>query len=306
MRCLVTGASGFLGSHLVRLLLKRNHEVVALLRPQTDAWRIADCIQKIEVVKGSLDDLEVLHQTLISNPVDVAFHLAWAGVTGDQRNNTSQSIKNLTSTLHLWEILRDTECKHLIGAGSQAEYGPHTVAITEDASTNPQTSYGASKLALGLMLKQFCAGVGMGFSWVRIFSVYGPADDDKHLVPSLISSMLKGTRPALTMGEQVWDYLYVEDAVRALTLIAENRADGVYNLGSGRAITLREFISTVRDAINPELELGFGDVPYRPDQVMHLLANIRTLSSKVNWIPQIEIDQGIAMCIEWQEKQVRV
>jgi len=304
MRCLVTGASGFLGSHLVRHLLMRGHEVVVLLRPQTDVWRIKDCIEQLDIVHGSMEETATLRQYLDVQPVDVIFHLAWSGVTGDQRNSICQSELNVTGSIRIWEILRDSGCKHFIGVGSQAEYGPHAAAISEEAATRPQTAYGASKLALSILLKQFCESAAMDFTWMRVFSVYGPADDVKHMVPSLVHSLLQKQRPSLTKGEQIWDYLYVEDAVLAFVLVAERKAVGIFNVGSGVSIQLRDFISTVRNSIDPEIQLGFGEVPYRKDQVMHLLADVQLLHAATGWLPLCSLNKGIMQTVDWYKNNL--
>ncbi len=224
---------------------------------------------------------------------------------GEYRNDAELSIANVVGSLYLWKVLYETGCLQLIAAGSQAEYGPHPAALTEDLPTNPQTTYGASKLALGVLLRQLCASAGMRLAWVRVLSLYGPGDDDKHLVPRLIATLLRGERPPLTPGEQVWDYLHVDDAADAFRAVAETNAVGVFNLGSGNPVRLRDFIVAVRDAIDSNLPLGFGQVPYRPDQVMYLVADIGRISAVTGWRPRIGLQQGIQETIDWsQERRV--
>ena len=299
MRSLITGANGFLGSHLVRHLLERGHTVTVLLRPGADLSRISSLLADVLVVEGSMEDQTTLEETLVSNPVDVAFHLAWAGVAGIHRNHVEISIANLVGSLRLAQRLQASGCRHLVVTGSQAEYGPKTKPLTEEMPTMPQTAYGASKLALSVLLRQMCHSTSMDLSWVRILSLYGPGDDVAHMVPSLIAALLRGERPSLTAGEQIWDYLYVEDAAEALCLLAERRLIGTFNLGSGIPLRLREFVMAVRNAIDPHLPLGFGEVDYRPDQVMHLVADIGRISQASGWHPRTELRQGIEQTIAW-------
>jgi len=227
MRCLVTGASGFLGSHLVSALLERNHIVTVLLRPDSDPVRLRDNMHQVRVLYGSLEYLNRLDEGLTQEPVDAVFHLAWSGVTGDFRNHTAPAMRNVIGSLQLWELLRQHNCKTFIGVGSQAEYGPYAQVLTENLSANPETVYGASKLALCQILKQFCVSVEMRFVWLRLLSLFGPADDERHMVPSLIGALLHGDKPALTACEQVWDYLYVSDAAAALCAVLESNASGI-------------------------------------------------------------------------------
>lgn len=299
MRCLVTGASGFLGSHLVRDLLKREHSVMILLRPDADTDRINDCLPRVSIVRGSLEDLSELTETLCREPVDAAFHLAWAGVTAAHCNSAEQVTLNVLHSLALWDVLHQTGCSAFLGVGSQAEYGLHSGVLREDMPTSPVTAYGAAKLALGILLKPLCLTAEMRFVWLRLFSAYGPGDDPRHLVPSLIDTLQRREKPLLTAGEQVWDYLYVTDAVAAMCTCLEQKVSGVFNLGSGSPCVLREFILKVRNSIDPALPLGFGELPYRSDQAMHLEADISRLQAATGWKPKMALSEGIKQTVEW-------
>jgi UDP-glucose 4-epimerase len=124
------------------------------------------------------------------------------------------------------------------------------------------------------------------------------------MIPTLIQSLLQRQRPALTPGTQLWDYLYVEDVARAIARVAlDPAATGIFNLGSGSPQTVRSIAEQVRDAIDPHLPLGFGDVPFRPDQVMHLQADTRRLSQTTGWTPQVQLGEGLQRTIEWFRAQ---
>jgi UDP-glucose 4-epimerase len=136
-------------------------------------------------------------------------------------------------------------------------------------------------------------------TWVRVAAVYGPGDDPKHLIPSTIRSLLAGKKPALTRGEQKWDYLYVEDAARALARIAATGATGSLNLASGETVVIRELVEQIRALIDPSLPLGFGDDSYREDQVMNLEADITRLRSATGWKPEVGLEEGLRRTVAW-------
>jgi nucleoside-diphosphate-sugar epimerase len=288
-----------LGSHLVRELLARQHSVVILLRPGTQLDRLQDCLSRVSIVHGALEDTSELLRALQLEPVDAAFHLAWSGVTAEYQNSTSQVTYNVTRTLELWQVLHKTGCRVFIGVGSQAEYGPHSGVLSEEMPTNPVTAYGSAKLALFILLRQLCLTAGMRFIWMRLFSAYGPADDERHMVPSLIQTLLRREKPSLTAGEQIWDYLYVTDAVVAMCISMESEAAGVFNLGSGTPCVLREFIAEVRNCIDPVLPVGLGEVPYPPGQVMHLEADVSRIREATGWIPTTSWQEGIRKTVDW-------
>jgi UDP-glucose 4-epimerase len=179
--------------------------------------------------------------------------------------------------------------------------------IDENALTCPTTLYGATKLATFQLVKQFCRLAKMRFAWLRIFSTYGPADEPGWLIPSVTLSLIRGELPALTRGEQLWDFVHVEDVATALcAVVATTTATGVFNVGSGTVATIRSIVEYLRDIVSPEARLEFGGLPYRPDQVMHLRADVTRLRQATGWRPEIPLSDGLRQTAEWfREHQER-
>jgi UDP-glucose 4-epimerase len=299
MRCLVSGASGFLGSHLVRQLLERGHSVTALMRGEPQARRTEDWLDRVRILKGSLESAETLREKLDNESIDAFFHLAWFGVTAEYRNDTAQISTNVVGCVRLWELAKDLGCKHWIGLGSQAEYGPCETVLREDLVPGPVTAYGVAKLACGVLTAKMSEMAGIRHTWVRLLAIYGPGDDPRHLIPSVIQTLCAGRKPALTRGEQRWDYLYVEDAAKALCCIAESGATGTLNLSSGKTVIVRRLVERIREFVDPRLPLGFGDIPYKTDQLMHLEADIGRLQSATGWHPEVPLQEGLRRTVEW-------
>jgi nucleoside-diphosphate-sugar epimerase len=300
MRCLVTGASGHLGSYLTRLLLSRGHEVIVFVRPQSDLWRISDVLSQTKIIRGDLSDIDRVTPQIMSVAPEVVFHLAWYGVTSEYRNDPNQINHNLMGSLRLLQAAQKSGCNCWIGMGSQAEYGPYNGALREDLPTWPVTVYGVTKLCVGLLSQQLCEMAGTRYIWLRLLATYGPKDDVHHLIPQVILKLLAHEKPSLTVGEQKWDYLYVEDAAEAIYSVAlKSKAQGVFNLGSGETCTIRSIVERIRDMIDPSLPLDFGETPYRYDQVMHLQANIAKLKKATGWEPKTSLDRGLEQAIEW-------
>jgi nucleoside-diphosphate-sugar epimerase len=286
MRVLVTGATGFLGARLVRRLLHDGAPVAALLRPGSDARRIADLLGQLTVIRGDLRAIELCERPVAQFAPDTMLHLAWHGVAGRDRNDPRQIDDNILPTIELARLAARVGVGTWIGLGSQAEYGPQEGRVDEHAPVRPTTLYGKAKLAAGLLAGHVCVQAGLRGMWVRLFSTFGPGDNPDWLLPYVIRTLARRERPALSAGEQRWDFLFVDDAVDALVRLASTPgAGGVFNLGSGVARSLRSVIEQVRDMIDPSLPLGFGEVPYRPDQVMHLEADVARLRAATGWQP---------------------
>ena len=211
-----------------------------------------------------------------------------------ERDNPRQA-ENIVSTTRLAVLSAELGISAFVGLGSQAEYGVANRIIDETVPTHPTTLYGMAKLAAGQMCEAICAQRGVRFAWIRIFSTYGPGDNEGWLFPYILSALQKGERPSLTTCEQRWDYLYGEDAASAIAGVALTAgAEGVFNLGSGQAPPLKETVEMLRDLAAPGAELGFGEVPFRKDQVMHLQADIARLTKATGWVPRWSLREGLA------------
>ena len=299
MRLLVTGATGQLGSFLVRRLLAEGHTVAALVRAESDPWRIADVMDSVHRIEGDLGDVDGAAAGIAAFAPEGVFHLGWYGVTGN-RDAPAQVSVNLLGTLRLLEVALAAGCRLWAGVGSQAEYGPVEGPLREGMPTAPTSLYGTAKLCAGLLTGGLCAAAGVRHLWFRLLATYGPADEPRRLIPSVALELLAGREPALTAGEQRWDYLYVDDAVDALVRAAlHSGAEGVYNLASGEAHPVREIVETIRDAVDPALPLRFGALPYPPGQTMLLVGDTSRLRADTGWAPRTPLAEGLERTVRW-------
>ena len=298
MRILITGSTGFVGSYLIRELLDRGHHVGAIIRPESDAWRISEVRERVRFIVGSLDDIPALRSAIAAFEPDAIAHLAWWGVRNTDRNSPIQA-RNIGPAVELAGLAAELGVKMFVGAGSQAEYGQYHRSIGEDDPARPTTLYGMAKVATATMAGELCHRNGVRFAWVRLFSTYGPKDHDHWLIPQLIRALKAGRRMPLTKAEQRWGFLHVRDAASGLrTVIEAEAASGVFNLGSPEAPPLRETILAIRDLVDPAGELGFGEIPYRLDQVMVLKADVTRLQS-LGWQPRIALKEGLRDMVSW-------
>lgn len=296
----ITGPTGAVGTALCRLLAEKQITVYAVVRPES---KRAEHLKEIDGVQIISCDAAKLSK-LSGIEADAFFHLAWAKTTGQGRNDMPAQIDNIRYTIDAVHAASGLGCKVFIGAGSQAEYGRVNHALTPDTPCFPENGYGMAKLCAGQMSRTECEKLGIEHIWPRILSVYGPHDGMGSMVSSVIRTLLKGECPTLTAGEQIWDFLYADDAARALYLLAlYGKSGAVYPLGSGQARSLKDYITMLRDAIDPSLLLGFGEIPYGDKQVMHLEADISALQRDTGFAPQTDFAAGIRKTIEWVREQ---
>jgi UDP-glucose 4-epimerase len=300
MRVLLTGAGGFVGAAVLgELLQSPAADVCVLARRPDESRRIADLLPRTHVVAADLADQTAVGDALRRFAPTHLIHAAWSGVSGSRRNDPDQHV-NVHRTMQLLQLALTSGVRHFVGLGSQAEYGPCAERIDETTPTRPTTMYGAAKLAACVMGSRMCDVSGARFAWLRLFSSYGPGDHPDWMIPYVIRTLLRGERPSVTAAEQRWDYLYVKDAATAVVAAAhEPAAHGIFNLGSGTAVPLRSIIERIRDEIDTALPIGFGDIAYRPDQVMHLEANVDRLRGVTGWSPTTPLGEGLRATVEW-------
>ena len=282
----MTGTSGFVGKNFVDLLY-REYDIYNLGRQHVNGTQHVP-VESYQRV--NLDDI------IKQIRPDIFLHLGWSGVLGSERNSVQQ-IKNLEFAHSLISACIDNEVGHFIGMGSQAEYGLKQGKISIFETCNPTTLYGICKLATYQMLNNITRGTPTKFSWVRLFSGYGPGENEHWLIPSLIRAMVEGKSLKVTKGEQLWDFVHSYDIACALRSILEHGAEGVFNLGSGRTIRLMDLFEFIqKESFNGGV-FDIGAVPYRPDQVMHLEADISELQ-KIGWAPSKDLKTELIKTIK--------
>lgn len=298
-RAVITGPTGSIGVALIQELIQHNIKVYAVCRPGSK--RVDNLPQSplVSVVACDLRELEHLSD-MIHEKCDVFYHFGWDGTFGNARNNMQGQLKNIQYTLDAVEAAARLGCHKFVGAGSQAEYGRVEGKLTADTPAFPENGYGIAKLCAGQMSRILCEQKQMEHVWTRILSIYGPYDSMNTMIMSAIGKLLQGEKPLLTKGEQQWDYLYSKDAGYAMYLLGEKGISGkIYCIGSGMTRTLSDYVKILRDDISPELELGFGEVPYAPKQVMYLCADISELTGDTGFSPRYSFEEGIKETIEW-------
>ncbi len=292
-KAVISGATGVIGTALINELIQNNVEVLVLCRRGSKRNQIIPdhpLVSKKYCVLSEFDQLK--NDT--EKGYDVFYHLAWEGADQQARNNIYLQNQNVRYALDAVGLAKRFGCNLFIGIGSQAEYGRFEGVLKPETPVHPDNAYGIGKLTAGLMTRELAHQINMRHIWVRAVSLYGPHNGPTPMVIKVMAKLMAGEVPALTKGEQMWEFLYSGDAARALYLLGEKGIDGkTYVLGSGDAKPLREFIEKIRDIVSPGAELGFGKVPYAERQVMYLCADISELEKDTGWKPETSFEQGI-------------
>ena len=218
----VNGPLGTVGMALVRNLLEKGIETWAVCYPGDR--RIENLPAGARIVECDMREIQRLPEKV--SHADAFFHLAWMGTIGPGRNDTLLQTENVRCAVDAAKVAKQMSCQVFVGVGSQAEHGRIEGKVTSEAPCFPTTGYGIAKLCAGQMTRLECSHLGIRHVWARILSAYGPGDGPLSVIPSMLDKLLKGEKPALTKGEQLWDFCFSGDVAEALYCMAVSGKDG--------------------------------------------------------------------------------
>lgn len=301
-RAVVTGGTGFIGSWLIQELLEKNIEVIALIRtPNLPIAELENSNKLLKLVVYDSKEYESLKTQLFQ--IDAFYHLAWAGVSSELKNECNLQLENIRLSLQMLDYAKEIGAGRFIGIGTVAEYSFCENIMDVNARQTPNDMYGAAKTATHYMLETRARILQIPFNWTVIPSTFGEGRKDNNIITYTITSLLRGERPSYGYLQQMWDFLYVKEVVRALWLIGDRgQASKNYGIGSGVFRPLKDYIVLIRDIINPDMELGIGDIPSYSDKAFSSCVSIYDLTKDTGFVPEIGFEEGIRRTIGyWRE-----
>lgn len=305
-KVVVTGANGFIGSHLVKKLSENGIEVIALVDARLNYSQISD-LPRVTTIEFTLQDIDVFYSDVRLCHSDIIYHLAWSGVNANFRNSEEQQLQNIKYGIDILKLASRLQIPKVLIPGSAAEVSCGEGEITGNESPAPSDIYSATKVATRYLCQVYARQNGIILIWPLITSIYGPGRDDNNLISYAIKSLLKGERPSFTKLEQQWDYLYIDDLIDALIALGNNGDEGIYPVGSGENRRLSEYISIIKSQINPDLSLGIGDLPYKnPNKIDNQRMDIKKLVKDTNFVPRYTFEKGIKETISYFRSVVDV
>lgn len=304
MNVVVTGATSFLGRALVDRLLKDGNKVYAVVRPGSKNRKSLDTDrQGLILIERNLEELHKLDE-VIKEPCQAFYHFGWDGSGSENRLIREVQQKNTEDSLKALEGARRLSCRRFLFSGSQAEYGIHQEAMTEETGCSPVSEYGLAKLAfLGRAMEQtkkwrqegIC---DMEYIHARIFSVYGPGDHPWSLVESCIRTFSRGEYISLGECTQMWNFLYLDDCIRALILLMEQEKEsvsGIYNVAGPEEENrpLKDYIRSMYEILGLHGSYSFGRRKPNAEGPANLIPDIKKLKAATGFEPEITFAEGI-------------
>lgn len=315
-KILVTGADGFIGSHLVEMLVRENAKVRALSYYNSfNYWgwlEDIDCLDQIEVVTGDIRDPHLCKE--ITKGIDIVFHLAaLIAIPYSYKAPASYIDTNIKGTLNVIQACLENDVKRVIHTSTSEVYGTaRYVPIDEEHPLQPQSPYSATKIGADAIAMSFYYSYNLPLIIVRPFNTYGPRQSARAVIPTIITQLSSGNR-RISLGNTVptRDFNYVEDTCRGMILLAKcDEAVGeVVNIGSNTEISIRELFDLIKEMMDVEAELICEEQRKRPEssEVYRLRCDNLKIKKLVGFEPQYTLREGLKKTIDWflQEKNLR-
>jgi len=298
-RILLTGATGFIGRHCLPILVTKDLEVHAVsLEPITEKrtdvhWHQADLLDAQQVARLMAD----------VGPSDL-LHFAWYTVPGEYWNS-SENLSWVRASLELLQAFAQEGGHRVVMAGTCAEYDWRYGYCSENLTPlAPKTLYGACKHSLQAMVTSFAEHTGLSAAWGRIFLLYGPHEHPGRLVSSVIRAILKGEPARCTHGNQMRDFLYVEDVADAFVELLESDITGAVNIASGFPLTVKDMVYRIAEKLDGKSLVSLGAVSASPSEPPLVVADVRLLKNGLGWLPTFDLDRGLDRTIAWWQKSL--
>ena len=304
---LLTGASGFLGSHLVRRLLAEEREVHALARPESAFTRLADVSSRVTRWCGDITDAVAVARACRESRAEVVFHCAgdtsarkfagdWSAVDRAMRVNLHGTLAMLQGASQ-----HGSRVATLVRIGGLEEYGTAPTPWSEAMREEPSSPYSASQVAATYACQALQPQLPFAVVTLRPALIYGPGQSTDFLIPALITALLRGERFAMTDGRQHRDLLYVDDFVEAALRAGanDNLRGAVINISSGWEWQVVKVVHQIAALLDAEVLLDIGARPPRAGELQHLVARNELAAELLDWRPTVGLDEGLRRTVAW-------
>lgn len=304
-KVIVTGANGFVGSALLKVLSENGIKVYAVIKDEKERIDHIKDLPGIKIVYCDMDEIEDLPNRILERNIDTCIHLAWAGSFGDGRADYELQLKNVNYAMKTVDTIAQMGIKRFVGAGTLAEKDVLNYHPTDGATPNAVSIYGIAKISMHFMTKAECSKLGVEHIWCYLSNTYGVGNTTNNFVNMASRLMLKGKRAAFTAGEQTYDFMYITDTVKAIYAAADKgRSNVAYYLGSGKQRRLKEYITIIRDAIDPSINLYLGEIPFNGIALPPEAYDATKLINDTGYKPEVPFEEGIRWTVDWLKEQI--
>ena len=298
MRAIVTGANGFVGSNLIKKLIEKNVEVLAIdlsfAKPKFETNKL------VKTLELSIADVNKLKELVENGYYDTFYHFAWVGSAGPLRMDENVQTRNALWTVDCLRTAKEIGCRKFVCAGSIMEFEVHEAIYAQGSKPGLPYIYGVGKVLAHELCKPVANLIGIDLVWAYITNAYGVGENSPRFINTTLRKMINNEKLEFTSGTQNYDFIYVTDVANAFYLLGlKGKANKGYIIGSGNAKPLKEFILEMTTANSPNNPPQFGDVPFTGVNVPLETFDTTPIIEDCGFKPVVSFAEGTRLTMEW-------
>lgn len=294
-KVIVTGCTGYVGSHLIQELIKQGAIVYGISRGKSNSQ------ENIKIFRADILNKNEIFRIFKEIQPNAIFHTAAYGVVWGESDICKAIDINIKGVVNLIEAAKCIDkFEMFINTGSEFEYGNRGTILREDMVLKPISEYSSSKAAATIIAHQLCLNYGISIVTLRLFSIYGGIENKNRFIPYIIDSALSNNAVNLTSCEQIRDYVYIDDIVHSYicAYINFDRTNEIINISTMNQVTLKEIVELVKELVNTKFKVNFGALEYRKNEMWKLVGENTKAEKVIGWYPKIDIISGLKKTIK--------
>ena len=299
-KAIVTGANGFVGSHVCKELCREGVKVFAVIKDTNENIDNIKNLDNISIVYCELDVITELPEKIPDKDIDVFYHFAWVGVSSNLRSDENIQAKNALWTAQALRTADKMKCKKFVNAGSIMEKETYMAVCTQGSEPAEGYIYGAGKLFARAICKPIASSLDIDLCWAVITNTFGVGEFSSRFVNSTIRKIIAKEPLQFTAATQNYDFIYIDDVARAFVAIGEyGKANMEYVIGSGNARPLKQFIFELLQTLAPDAVPLFGDVPFTGVNIPLEAFDTTAIETDCHFKPSTSFSEGIKLTMDW-------
>ena len=300
-KAVVTGANGFVGSALLKLLSEKGVKVIAVVRNEASVVEHIRNLPNVSLCFCDMDHITDLVRLVLDRDFDVFFHFAWEGTAGPERANINLQLDNIRRTCDAVAVAKGLGCSKFVNACSIMQYEAAKYVPQDNSSPGMGSIYSEAKQAADLMAKTLSVKLGLNYNGVIISNIYGPYEKSERFLNTVLRKLLKDEEVNLTECTQLYDFIFIDDAIEAIYRVADSKNivnESVY-IGNEKQTPLNEFVLTMYEITQSKSALNFGAIPYHGVPLSYNEFDTGKLKRKLDFIPKTSFGDGVRITVDW-------
>jgi len=299
-KAIVTGANGFIGSHVCKALCDKGVKVYAVIKDTDENIESIKNLENLQVVYCDADSIEQLPEKIKDRDIDVFYHFVWVGIGFSMRGDVDIQTRNVMWTVRALRTADAMKCKKFVNAGSIMEQETYMAVSTQGSEPGVAYIYGAAKLYAKTLCKPLANSLDIDLCWAIITNTYGVGEFSTRFINTTIRKIIAGEPLRFTAATQNYDFIYIDDVARAFVAIGEyGKPNKEYTIGSGNAKPLKEYIFELLQSLAPDATPLFGDVPFTGVNIPLDCFDTTDIEKDCNFKPQVSFGEGVRLTSDW-------